>query len=740
MNTYFVLKKKQGLASTPLLLSAVAVLALAGCGGGGGGNGGGTGGSAGSGSASSPQPSNSAPIKPAETYRVGGTVGGLAGQGLVLQNNAGDDLAVNASGSFTFANTLATDAGYSVTVKSQPSDPSQICTVNAGSGKVGTADIANVAITCATSSFLVGGSVSGLQGAGLVLQNNAGDDIAVDADGKFRFDTAVASGAGYAITVKAQPASPTQTCSVSKASGKVVNAAIDDVSVVCATNAYPVGGSVSGLQGSGLVLTNNTEDLAVAASSGSFAFTQNVASGADYTVSVKTQPSTPSQTCTVNNGQGTIANAGVSNVGVSCTTDSFFVKGTLTGLDGVGLVLQNNGDDITPTADGSFTFPKVASGQPYNVTVKTQPTLVTQNCTVSNGGGTIGGADVSNVSVACQSMVPRFAYLAAQGLSSTGRILTFAVDANTHAFSPLGGTPASSGFLPSSMAVDASGQFAYVTTSNGINQYNVGSDGALAPMSTPKVNAGTTPQGVTLAPNGRLAYALNADPINGKISILPVGSDGALGAAKQVAVGAAPSGFAVESSGRFVYVANSLNRITAFTVDQTNGTLISNGSVSVTGGKVVKNLTADASGRFVYAITQKAFSNAYAIATYTIAANGTLASAGELAIGNTQMLSKEPTDVTSHPSGRFAYLTMSNGEIRTYKLNANTNALEATGDNVALGSAVRSAAPDASGRFMVVTTGNGAVTYPIDHASGALGAPVVTNVPMNLITSVALGR
>ena len=598
------------------------------------------------------------------------------------------------------------------------------------------ADVSNIAVTCSTSSYLVGGSVSGLQGAGLVLQNNAGDDIAIDADGKFRFADAVASGADYSVTVKAQPGSPMQTCSVSKGSGKMVNAAIDDVAIVCSTNAYPVGGSVSGLLGSGLVLTNNTEDLPVSAAGG-IAFTQPVASGADYAVSVKTQPSQPTQTCSVSNGQGTITNAGIANVSVSCATDSFLVKGSLSGLDGVGLVLQNNGDEITPTADGSFAFPKVASGQTYNVTVKTQPTLVTQTCTVTNGSGTVGGADVNDVAVACQSMVPRFAYLGAQGMSANGRILPFAVDAATAQFSPLGAA-ATIDALPTSIAVNAAGSNAYVSTASGISQFTVQSDGTLSPMGTPKVSAGTAPMALALDPKGRFAYALNA--FQGKVSVLPIGADGSLGATTQVSVGTLPVGFAVESSGRFVYVANTGNRISAFRVDEANGTLASVGSVSLAGGKVVVNLAGVGSGRVVHAITQKIFQNAYAIATYAVGADGALALAGEVAIAGTQMLTKAPTGMISHPSGRFAYLTMSNGEMRTYQLNSSATALEAAGgDSAALGSPILSAAPDASRRFLVVTTGNGAATYPIDHATGALGAPAVTAVPSAAITSVALG-
>ena len=55
---------------------------------------------------------------------------GLLGTGLVLQNSGGDDLAAPPpGGTFTFAARVAEGMGYSVTVRSQHSSPSQTCSV-----------------------------------------------------------------------------------------------------------------------------------------------------------------------------------------------------------------------------------------------------------------------------------------------------------------------------------------------------------------------------------------------------------------------------------------------------------------------------------------------------------------------------------------------------------------------------------------------------------------------------------
>jgi len=66
----------------------------------------------------------SSPV-PMTSYTVGGTVAGLSGSGLVLQNNGGSSLAVSLPGAFTFAGGLRSGVTYSVTVTAQPSSPTQ---------------------------------------------------------------------------------------------------------------------------------------------------------------------------------------------------------------------------------------------------------------------------------------------------------------------------------------------------------------------------------------------------------------------------------------------------------------------------------------------------------------------------------------------------------------------------------------------------------------------------------------
>ena len=79
----------------------------------------------------------------------------------------------------------------------------------------------------------IGGTVSGLEGSGLVLRNG-GDDETIVADGPFEFRTPMTPNDWYNVTVSTQPTNPAQTCSVENGSGKVPEQDVTDVEVTCA--------------------------------------------------------------------------------------------------------------------------------------------------------------------------------------------------------------------------------------------------------------------------------------------------------------------------------------------------------------------------------------------------------------------------------------------------------------------------------------------------------------------------
>ena len=255
------------------------------------------------------------------------------------------------------------------------------------------------------SSYPVGGTVSGLTG-NVVLANNGGDNLTVATDGSFIFAASLPTGAAYNVSVATQPSG--QACVVSNPSGTIGNAAVTNVAVTC-TTAYTVGGTVSGLTGS-VVLTNNGGDNYTVTANGSstspisFTFATALVSGTTYSVGVATQPS--GQTCVVSNPpSGTIGSAAVTGVTVSCTTNApntYTVSGTVSGLTGSVVLTNNGGDSLSVMRDGSFTFATaLTGGAAYSVAVATQPSG--QSCAVNNGSGTVGSANVTDVSVNCSA-------------------------------------------------------------------------------------------------------------------------------------------------------------------------------------------------------------------------------------------------------------------------------------------------------------------------------------------------
>ncbi len=90
------------------------------------------------------------PAPPLPSYRVGGTVTGLAGSGLVLEDRLRSiTLPVAANGSFFFGSAYLAGTAYDVQVRTPPSGPLQVCTVTKGSGTVA-AEVNDIAVDCVT--------------------------------------------------------------------------------------------------------------------------------------------------------------------------------------------------------------------------------------------------------------------------------------------------------------------------------------------------------------------------------------------------------------------------------------------------------------------------------------------------------------------------------------------------------------------------------------------------------------
>jgi hypothetical protein len=154
---------------------------------------------------------------------------------------------------------------------------------------------------------------------------------------------------------------------------------------------YAVGGSISALSASGLVLTTGSQTVSPAANATSFTFPTALASGASYDVTVTTQPA--GLTCAVTNGSGTIASAAITNVAVTCATNNLSgTAATGSAIAGATVTLvDSQGSQVTATTDSSGKYSLSTSGL-------TAPFLVKVVTAASSKNGYAAGTTFYSVS------------------------------------------------------------------------------------------------------------------------------------------------------------------------------------------------------------------------------------------------------------------------------------------------------------------------------------------------------
>ena len=117
---------------------------------------------------------------------------------------------------------------------------------------------------------------------------------------------------------------------------------------------YTIGGSVSGLTSSGLVMavTAGNQTKSVASGATSYVFPAAQPDGTGYTVSVQTQPT--GQTCLVANATGVIAAGNVTDANVTCTTNTYTVTPSVSG--GHGTISPDTPQTVNYNATQGFTL------------------------------------------------------------------------------------------------------------------------------------------------------------------------------------------------------------------------------------------------------------------------------------------------------------------------------------------------------------------------------------------------
>jgi 6-phosphogluconolactonase len=411
---------------------------------------------------------------------------------------------------------------------------------------------------------------------------------------------------------------------------------------------YTVGGAVTGLRGSGLVLQLNGGNNLGFSSGGTFTFSSGIDQGGSYSVTVQTQPS--GQTCAVHNGSGTIGTADISNIVVTCTLPGSYAY-----------VANESSNSISAYAINASTgaLTEIA-GSPFAAT----------------GTGPVAVA-----------VDPDGTYLyVANNASNT--VSVYSIDADTGALTAVG-QPVGSGNGPFALLVDPSDQFLFVTnkTDNTVSVFETG-NGSLTSISGSPFSVGSEPTSLATDPGGNFLYvsdyAQNAVAV---FSIEPGG--GAL-----AAIGGSPFGagtgalsVAVDPTGTLAYVANETGHsVSMYSLNADTGALAALSGSPLALGTQAESVAVDPAGKFLLVST-----SGNELLSYTITpASGALTAVSTVGTGTF------PLNVVINPQGTFAYVANENSaDISVYAINATTGALtQVAGSPFAAGDLPRSIAID----------------------------------------------
>jgi 6-phosphogluconolactonase (cycloisomerase 2 family) len=370
------------------------------------------------------------------------------------------------------------------------------------------------------TSYTISATVTGLANvAGLVLQDNGADDLAVTVGGSHPFSTAIASGGSYAVTISAQPAG--HTCLVQNGSGTVTTANVA-VSVVCPDNILyslvtngvgafyidETSGVLVAVTGSPIAAGN--EPIAIAlAPNGKFVYVINYG---DSTLSAYTVNAVTGALSAVSGAPYTLNGAPLS-IAITPSGDLVFVV-TSASNNVTSFNINPTTGALTPTIAGSFSVGAGAASVAIypsgdfayilgsEITAYTIDAATGSLAAITNGS--IPGGSVAYVF----DPIGGFMYVS----STLAGIYAYTVDTTTGLLTAVSGSPYTALEFPTWSAVSPNGQYLYVPSqgANSVMGFAVNSStGQLAPLNESPFGSGSPgamPQAAAMDPSGKFAY------------------------------------------------------------------------------------------------------------------------------------------------------------------------------------------------------------------------------------------
>jgi hypothetical protein len=457
---------------------------------------------------------------------------------------------------------------------------------------------------------------------------------------------------------------------------------------------YTVGGAVTGLLGTVVLQNNGGNDLSLSANS-AFAFTATAVTGSNYSVTVLTQPG--SQTCAVAHGAGTVSEANVTDVTVTCSSPlpslALFA----------GVMEAGNGSVDGVGAAARFNFPQsVATDSAGNIYVadSNNDTIrkITPGGVVTTLAGTAGvRGDTDATGAAASFNEPR-----GVATDSAGNVYVSS-NATIRKITPAGVVSTLAGMAGLFGSTDATGAAARFGGSQGIATDSAGNVYVADGNAIRKV----TPAGAVTTFAGTAASSGNTDATGAAASFL------------------GPFGVATDSEGN-VYVAdtnnNTIRKITPGGVVTTfAGTAGVRGGTDATGAAASFNgpagVATDSAGNVYVADDNNATIRKITPAGVVTTLAGTAGSLGNTDATGAAASFRFPTSVTTDSAGNVYVADEGNSTIRKITPAGVVSTLagsSVTGNTDATGAAARflnpnGVATDSAGNVYVSDTLNSTI-------------------------------
>jgi 6-phosphogluconolactonase len=472
---------------------------------------------------------------------------------------------------------------------------------------------------------------------------------------------------------------------------------------------FTVGGTVTGLEASGLVLQINAgEQVTVSSSGGAFTFPTAISNGGAYSVSIKTQPNIgPVQICTVTNGDGSVAGASVTSVTVNCVTKTAkFLYVTNQGANDVSAyTIDASTGTLAPVANSPFATepaPRFVTAEPtgkylYVTTLgsSTNPPRIS-GFSLNGTTGVLTELANSPFELSATPPAPNAGFITLPGvhpsgtlgylsvwtspLPGTATLYGAAIDAASGDLAEIAGMPISDGSNAQTPFFDASGSHMYLATnaSQGaggeILSFQVSSpSGVLTPIGTPTQTGGISPV-AALTPDGKFVIAANGQ--SGTLSVFSVDSAGTLSAVGSPVASGGPGGSGVNAFTynrrlNVIYFPITLTpqpALAAFAFNTTTGALTPLAGSPYSSNGATSFPWQHASGKFIYQVNNS---------------NGTLqrwsidqTTGVPTLVGDVTAPSDAPFLLIPDPSGHYVYVTSNAaGKVSSYSVNQTTGAL-----------------------------------------------------------------